>query len=156
MIEVEIPGHQTYCLEHAVCDYNGTLAQDGRLPAEVIPIIMSLAKRIKFHVVTADTFGMAGEQLKELPVKLSVLPAFNQVQAKLDYIKNLQTNRVVAIGNGHNDMLMLEHAALGICLIQAEGACIRTLQRADVVCRSAKEALELLVYPKRLIATLRR
>jgi len=52
-------------------------------------------------------------------------------------------------------MLMLRDAALGICLTEAEGACVQTLQAADIVCRSAKDALNLLLNPKRLIATLR-
>lgn len=50
---------------------------------------------------------------------------------------------------------MLRDAALGICIIEAEGGCIKTLQVADIICRSAKEALNLLLSPKRLIATLR-
>ena len=62
----------------------------------------------------------------------------------------------VCIGNGRNDSLMLKEAALGICLIQAEGANVVSLLNADIACKSAKDALELLLNPKRLIATLRK
>ena len=67
----------------------------------------------------------------------------------------LNPQRVVAIGNGRNDRLMLEAAGLGIALIQAEGAASETLRRADVVCTSILDALGLLRDPRRLIATLR-
>jgi len=50
---------------------------------------------------------------------------------------------------------MLREAVLGICIIESEGASSTAIQAADVVCRSASEALSLLLNPKRLIATLR-
>ena len=49
---------------------------------------------------------------------------------------------------------MLQEAALGIALIQGEGAAVQTLQSADVICTSITHALGLLLFPKRLIATL--
>jgi soluble P-type ATPase len=63
---------------------------------------------------------------------------------------------VVAIGNGANDALMLEHAALGILVMGGEGAAVEALLRARVVVTDICEALDLLLFPKRLIATLRR
>ena len=61
----------------------------------------------------------------------------------------------VAIGNGANDVPMLERAALGIAVIGPEGASGRALAAADVVCRSVVEALDLLLDPRLLVATLR-
>ncbi|HKJ46485.1 MAG TPA: hypothetical protein VJ991_11715, partial [Balneolales bacterium] len=58
-------------------------------------------------------------------------------------------------GNGRNDRLMLDEAAVGIAVIQKEGASFQSLQAADVICTNIIDALELLVYPKRLTATLR-
>ena len=51
---------------------------------------------------------------------------------------------------------MLERAALGIAVLGPEGVAGITLQKADVVVPDIRSALELLLYPKRLIATLRR
>ena len=51
---------------------------------------------------------------------------------------------------------MLECAALGIAIMGPEGVAGITLQKADVVVPDIRSALELLLYPKRLIATLRR
>ena len=60
-----------------------------------------------------------------------------------------------AAGNGRNDRKMLKAAALGIAVIQREGAAAETVAAADVVSSSILDALELLQNPKRLLATLR-
>ena len=79
-----------------------------------------------------------------------------QAEAKLDYIKKLGAHTVIAVGNGANDAAMLERAALGIAVIGPEGAAVKTLLFADVIAPDIHSALELLLFPKRLIATLRR
>ncbi len=156
MIQIDIPGFGTMALEHLVCDYNGTLACDGIIMPGVAPLIRRLARDMKINIVTADTFGVARRFLSNLPVSLSILSQENQDEGKRAFIEKLGTMNTVCIGNGHNDNLMLKEAALGICLIQAEGANITTLLNADIVCTSARDALELLLYPKRLVATLRK
>jgi len=70
-------------------------------------------------------------------------------------VTKLDPVTVVAIGNGRNDHLMLGKAALGIAVILGEGAAIETLEAADVATTSITAALDLLISPKRLIATLR-
>jgi soluble P-type ATPase len=50
---------------------------------------------------------------------------------------------------------MVKEAALGIAVIEKEGAAVETLLAADIVCGNILDALELLLNPKRLIATLR-
>ena len=68
---------------------------------------------------------------------------------------SLNADKVVAVGNGRNDRKMIEAAALGIALIQREGSAVETLVCADVAAADILDALALLQYPKRLIATLR-
>jgi soluble P-type ATPase len=136
-------------------DYNGTLAQDGRLLEGVKPRLDSLVALIHLHVITADTFGIARNQLNGLPCKLEILPVEEQAQAKLAYVEVLGRDQVVAIGNGRNDRLMLAGAALGIAIVQEEGASTETLSAADVVMPDILSALDMLLFPKRLIATLR-
>lgn len=58
--------------------------------------------------------------------------------------------------NDRKDSLMLKFAALGIVTIQTEGVATRALQNADIVCTSIMDAFNLLLYPKRIAATLRR
>jgi soluble P-type ATPase len=74
---------------------------------------------------------------------------------KLKYIQQLGPDGVACIGNGRNDRLMLKEAALGIAVLQEEGAATQTLMAADVVAPSILAALDLLIHPLRLVATLR-
>lgn len=81
----------------------------------------------------------------------------NQAEAKVDYIRKLDVANVVAIGNGRNDALMLREAAMGIAVIQTEGAAVEALLAADMATNSIQDAQELLLYPlKGAAATLRR
>ncbi len=155
MIHISIPDYGDIELKYVVSDYNGTLAVDGVLIEGVADIIRSLSQHIEVHVITADTFGIAKAQLGDLPVTLTITPPENQADTKLDYVRKLGAANVVAIGNGRNDRKMLASAALGIALIQKEGASVETLLSADVVSRSITEALDLLINTKRLKATLR-
>ena len=155
MIEVAIPGHKTLKLEHLVLDYNGTLAVDGEPLTGVKDALKNLARSLRVHVLTADTFGKVASRLEGLPLRLAVLPLENQETGKLEYVKALGTERTVCMGNGRNDRLMLKEAALGVAVILDEGVAIETLNSADVVCTSILSALELLTNPLRLTATLR-
>lgn len=59
------------------------------------------------------------------------------------------------IGNGRNDRLMLQHAVLGIGVIQTEGLAVEAMMAADVVTTDIAAALVLALNPLRLVATLR-
>jgi len=63
---------------------------------------------------------------------------------------------VIALGQGANDVAMLHDAALGICVLVAEGTAVEALMAADVVAPNVLDALALLYQPLRLVATLRR
>jgi soluble P-type ATPase len=90
-----------------------------------------------------------------LPCALVILNAENQAEAKRDFVQSLSAAHVVAIGNGRNDRMMLEAAALGIAVCGAEGAAAHVLQAGDIVVGRIVDALDLLLHPKRLMATLR-
>ncbi len=111
-------------LSHLVCDFNGSLAVDGVLLPGVAERITKLSDVLSVHVVTADTFGQAQIELGGLPLEVLVLPPDRQTERKIDYLQALGTDAVVAIGNGNNDAAMLEAAALGICVVQSEGASV--------------------------------
>ncbi|MDA0746508.1 MAG: ATPase P [bacterium] len=155
MIEIDIPGHKTLRLEHLVLDYNGTLAVDGEPINGVRDRLEHLAQNLRVHVITADTFGKVSDRLSGLPCKISILPLENQAQGKLNYIQQLGPDTTVCIGNGRNDRLMLQSAALGIAVVQNEGASSETLSASNVVCTNICSALDLLTNPLRLVATLR-
>jgi len=155
MIEISVPGHKKFQFKYLILDYNGTLACDGKLIKGVKGTLADLSKELELHVLTADTFGKARAGLEGIQCKLSILPLDNQDTGKLEYTQRLGAGYTVCIGNGRNDRLMLAEAALGIAVIQQEGAAFETLQAADVVCTGIVSALNLLLYPLRLVATLR-
>jgi len=155
MIEVPIPPRRTLRLEHLVLDYNGTLAADGELLDGVREAIEELSQHLHIRVLTADTFGKAREQLADLPVEVTILAPEYQDKAKWQIVDSLGASRTVCIGNGRNDSIMLKEAALGIAVVQAEGAATGALRSADIICRSITDALALLANPLRLAATLR-
>lgn len=155
MLALHIPGYRSLQIEHLLLDFNGTIAIDGRLLDGVRETLDLLARVLEIHVITADTFGQASLQLQDLPVKLTILPEEEQTQAKLGYLKTLGTGQTIAIGNGRNDRLMLEQAAIGIALLQGEGVSADTLATADILCQTIGQAFGLLLHPKRLVATLR-
>jgi soluble P-type ATPase len=155
MIEVSVPGYGKIEIRHLVLDYNGTIACDGVMLSWVKACLTFLAEKLQVHVITADTFGNVACQLKDLPVTLSLLPPGEQDVAKLAYVKNLGCEHTVCIGNGRNDRLMLKDAALGIAVILEEGAALETVLAADMVFTDIVAALEVLMKPLRLTATLR-
>ena len=155
MLRIEVPGRQPFEFKHLVCDFNGTLACDGSLLPGLADRIRRLSASMEIHIITADTFGRTAQEVGDLPVTLTILAPENQDQGKHDYIPQLGAGACVCLGNGRNDKLMLEHAALGICIIDSEGTCKDTLLSGDVICRTPTDALDLLVQPKRLMATLR-
>jgi len=155
LIEISIPGQRPLQLRYLVLDYNGTMACDGHPIDGLKEILQTLAGRLEIHVLTADTFGDVKRKLEGFPVTLSILPKGNQDEGKLKYVQKLGIDQSVCVGNGRNDCLMLKAAALGIALIQEEGACAQTLSAADIVCQDIISALGLLIHTKRLEATLR-
>ena len=155
MLSIPIPGFGVLTLDHLVLDYNGTLAVDGMLLHGVKAALNTLSAELAIHVVTADTFGKAADGLEDINCRLTVLDAGQQDQAKVNFVNQLGADRTASIGNGRNDALMLEDSALGIAVILGEGASMVSLQAADIVCTDIVSALELLMHPLRLTATLR-
>jgi len=155
MLSIHIPEFGDLKLKYLVLDYNGTIAVNGILLAEVVPILNLLSEILEVHVVTGDTYGTAKDQLAEVKCKLNILPSENQTTAKSDYIITLDPNKTVAIGNGRNDRTLLKAARVGIAVLGSEGTSVETIQLADIVTHDIYSALSLLQFPDRLIATLR-
>lgn len=155
MLKVSIPNYIDMEVSHLILDYNGTLAIDGTLIEGVAERLNALAKILTIHIVTADTFGSAQKNMAAIDCSVHIVGNENQAESKAMFLKQFGTERTVAIGNGRIDALMLEIATLGIAVIQAEGAAWVTLRAADVVVPSILDALDLLLHPLRLKATLR-
>ena len=155
MIIVNIPGYGDVELRNLVLDYNGTLATDGFLIDGMQEIIGELAKRVNICVISANTFGTVETELRDLPLEVVGIKPGDERRQKLELIQKLGPQATVSIGNGNNDSLMLKEARIGICVMGREGCAQSALASSDMVVSDIRSALELLVLPGRLKATLR-
>jgi len=156
MIEINIPGRETLRLEHLVSDVNGTLAIDGQLIEGVPKMLRQLRDRLLIHTITADTYGKQGWIDQQLNLTAVRIEGENEAEQKAEYVRELGQETVVAIGQGANDAEMIKTAGLGIVLLSPEGTAVQTLLAADIVTPDIITALELLVKPNRIRATLRK
>lgn len=156
MIELNIPGRGNLQLEHLVTDVNGTLAVDGVLIDGLAKRIASVRDRLTVHLLTADTHGRQSAIDQQLNLVATRLTAGNEQEQKRAYVEKLGAENVVAIGQGANDAFMLKAAALGICVMSAEGAATETLLAADIVVPNIFNAFDLLDKPLRIVASLRK
>lgn len=156
MIELQIPGRGVVQLEHLVMDVNGTIAKDGRLLDRMAKLLPALKDRLQLHLLTADTYGRQAGIDTLLALKAVRLAAGDEAGQKAEYVRRLGADRVIAIGQGANDAGMLREAAIGVAVMNEEGVSIDALQAADIVTSSIYDALNLLEFPTRLVATLRR
>jgi P-type E1-E2 ATPase len=151
-VTLELPGAVLKTFTDLVLDYTGTLSLDGALLPGVRERLAGLAASLRITVLTADTFGTAVEQLKGLPVEVRVIQTGID---KANIVREIGPAKVIAIGNGRNDVPMMTLAGLRIAVIGPEGASAALLQVADVVVRDIHDALDLIARPLRLKATLR-
>ncbi len=158
MIICSIPGRGTLEINHLVFDVNGTLTLDGKLLPGIAEALEQLKDHVTIHLVTADTLGRLVDLEKTLASCVSRfhrLTPGSEAEQKLEYIESLNDPGVAAIGQGTNDRLMLKEAGLGICILSAEGCATETLLNADIVVPDIHAAIDLLMNPNRLKATLR-
>jgi soluble P-type ATPase len=155
MISLDIPGAGKKEIHHLVFDYNGTIAIDGVLIPGVREALRSLAGRAGIHVITADTFGFVTQQVSGIDCEVVIISPGDQAQSKLDFIKELGVQHTLCVGNGANDQLMLQHAAIGIAVLQEEGLATAALSAADLVVKDILDVFALLKTPERIMATLR-
>lgn len=154
MITIEIPGRETYSLEHVLLDYNGTIAADGLLAPGVSECMKQLAEQAHVAVLTADTYGTAKAQCSPLGVEVVTFPRAGAAEFKRSYAQELQ-GQIACLGNGFNDVGMFDQSALAIAVLDAEGVYAGLIAHADILVRSAEEGLSLLLHPDRIRATLR-
>jgi soluble P-type ATPase len=152
MIRLDIPQRGIIELHHAVFDINGTLAIDGKPIPGVTLRLRALAERLSLHALTAGTHGNMEELEHALDIPLHLISSGEE---KLRYVEQLGPANVIAFGNGMNDVGMLHAAAIGVVILSREGVATQAILAADIVAHGPLDAIELLIYPKRLLATLR-
>ena len=156
MLEIEVPGRGVYCLKHLVLDVNGTIAVGGQLVEGVAERVAELRRSVEVHMLTADTRGRQEAIDTELGMKAARITPQDEAAQKAAFVRDLGREGVCAIGNGANDAQMLHEAKLAIAVLGPEGLAVETLTAADVVVPQVNAALDLLLKPLRLVATIRR
>ena len=155
-LQLRIPGGGKLRLQQALFDLNGTLATDGIVSEEVRKRLRRLQEILAVYLVTADTHGTVADLVRGCgDLEIVKIKEGNEAEQKCAVLKKLGASRTVALGNGANDVAMLREARLGICVMQGEGTALQALMASDILVRSAEEALDLLLQPARLLATLR-
>jgi soluble P-type ATPase len=150
-ISLEMPNGPTP-FTRLVLDYTGTLSLDGELLAGVAERLMKLAADLRVTILTADTFGTVEKAMKDLPLEMRLI---ENGREKAEAVMAMGPGEVIAIGNGRNDIPMMEVAGLSIAVVGPEGAAAGLLGPADIVTRDILDALDLITNPLRLKATLR-
>lgn len=155
MLEINVPGFGIVKLEHLVSDFTGTLSVDGQLSPHVREQLNEIAGFLKVHILTADTFGKARDELEGIHCEIHILTGEDHDIQKEKFVTQLGPSHVVAFGNGNNDRKMLKVARIGIAVSQGEGCAVDAINAADIHVTSAQDGLGLLLNPKRCKATLR-
>jgi P-type E1-E2 ATPase len=156
MFELHIPSRGVLCLHHLVLDLNGTVAFDGNLLPGVAERLEKLNRFLETWLLSADTQGSLSDLAAILKVKAKRLDSGDEAEQKRSFIEDLGPDHVFAVGNGANDALMLRKAALGIAVMGHEGLASECLTASDIVVPGIESALDLLLFPRRLLATLRK
>ena len=156
MIEVEIPGRGQLHLAHLVLDVNGTIVVGGELLPGVEQRLAELRPLLTVHLATADTRGRQAALDARLGLRAERVAAGQEREQKGALVRRLGAESVCYVGNGANDAAAMSEAALGIAVLQDEGLALETLLAADLVVPAVTAALDLLLHPLRLVASLRR
>lgn len=152
-IKIEPPGESAIVLTHLVLDFTGTLSLDGKLLPGVGKTLQELSEHLNITILTADTFGTAKNSLKNLPVEVRIV---KNGQEKAKYVNSIGASKIIAIGNGRNDVEMMLSAALAICVMGPEGCASELISASDILVTDINSALDLLKHPLRIKATLRK
>jgi len=133
-------------------DYNGTLARGGELLHGIKAKLRLLSSHVNLFVLTADTFGTARKELADLAIKVLIV---SNGAEKAELIRTLGKGSAIAIGNGKNDVEMFQEAQLSIGIMGPEGIAPKLIVVSNIVVPSIAHALDLLLEPRGIVATLR-
>ncbi|NJF24648.1 HAD family hydrolase [Thermococcus sp. Bubb.Bath] len=147
---MDVPNYGTVEFESVLFDLNGTLGTSGEVPEDVKRLLEKLADKYTVVVLSADTFGTLEREFEGLPVRIERV---SNGEEKAEIAKGYAP--YVAVGNGNNDVAMMESAELAFCVIGEEGATVDAMLAADIVVKDVKGAIKMLLDERKLIATLR-
>lgn len=153
---IQIPGRETLDIGNIVSDFNGTLAEDGKIMEHISQDILRLKELFNFYIITADNYGTVREECRELGLQVITINRGNEAAEKAAFVRSLGPGRTLSIGNGLNDTEMLQESALSIAVVGPEGCAGKLLSCADILVRDIRDAFGLILDSKRIVATLRK
>jgi soluble P-type ATPase len=151
---ITVPGYGSLKLKNVVLDLNGTVTESGDLVPGVLDYMEALRTMgFNIYILSGDTRGNLRQAFEHSPGVETVVT--KTAQEKRSFVESIGPEHTVCVGNGNIDVEMFKVAKLSICTIQAEGATTKAILQADVVVNHIKHVFEVLLDPKKLIATLR-
>jgi soluble P-type ATPase len=171
MINIQRPGQTNLEIDFILIDFEGTLASDRRVHPKAKDKINLLSKRVKIYIfvnppippfnkggrggiLAKEEKGRVEEALSKVKAEIVYLKEGESSQKKLDLLRQLGPAKTVAVGNGVDDVSMIEEAGLGVCVLGKEGTSSEATKKADVVFMNILDALDFLLKPLRQKATL--
>jgi soluble P-type ATPase len=143
-------------LHFILIDFEGTLAMDGRIHPKAKDKVNLLSKRVTVYILTKSSKEKVEETLKKMKAEILYMTEGDSSQQKLDVLQRLGPHQTAVIGNGFDDVQIMEQAGLGMCVIGKEGSSPEAVAKADLVVTSVLDALDFLLKPLRQGATLGR
>jgi soluble P-type ATPase len=149
----DVPGSGSVELKTIILDLNGTLSVGGTIVDGVKERLARL-KAAGFNTIlfTGNTRGDADSIASDLGIEWKLAKS---AEDKKKHALALDPDTCASIGNGLIDLQLMKVVKLRIATLQAEGIHVQTLLNCDVVIPTINDALDLLIDPQRLIATLR-
>lgn len=151
---IDIPGSNPLTINTVLLDLNGTLSVGGQLvPGVGIRLLRLVSLGLRPIMLTGNTRGDAEVIANKLDIE------WRQASTALDkrsIAKQLGPQTIASIGNGRIDLELHQTVALSIVTLQAEGVHSETLVASDLIVPTINDALDLLIDPNRLIASLRK
>jgi len=156
MISIQRPGMESLDIHFVLIDFEGTLAMDGRVHPKAKDKVNLLSKRVTITILTKSNREKVEETLRKMRAEILYVTEGDSSQQKLNALQRLGAHQTAVIGNGLDDVRIMEQAGLGMCVIGKEGASAEAMTKADLVVTHVLDALDFLLKPLRQRAILGR
>jgi soluble P-type ATPase len=156
MISIQRPGMESLDIHFVLIDFEGTLAMDGRVHPKAKDKVNLLSKRATIYILTKSNREKVEETLRKMKAEILYVAEGDSSRQKLNVLQRLGPHQTAVIGNGFDDVQIMEQAGLGMCVIGKEGSSTEAMAKADLVVTHVLDALDFLLKPLRQNATLGR
>lgn len=155
MINISIPGFKDICIRNIVFDYNGTLAEDGKVSDRTMEMLLILKEHLNVYVATADTYGNVAAEFAGTDIEIRKFPSNRASLFKKETVISLGPCETMCVGNGVNDIEMSKECILSVAVIGPEGCSGKLISNCDIAVKSVDDVFHMLNKTDRIKATLR-